>query len=253
MLFLDMVSSGGLSRLPGSRHLGTFGTLFGPLPKLRLYLSSDLPQNLTVLSSLPLASDLASGLHVTVLTSLKAFSQSVYTKTKKIHCEWLWETYSECPGRFDTHWPVTLDRLVYDSTGYCTVGTPCHRVDPVFTMRWVSTRRNSDKRRTLDEGKKISPIWVSAQGRPEFCLCFRIKELNKIEVVICDLGAVRGKCQARDLIVDGQRRLSRSSRRLPYLYGWVPASTSNLFVVWTEGNTRNITVKCSIVSTQHVW
>ena len=72
-LCLDMVSSGGLSRLPRSRYQGTLGTLLGPLPERRLYLSSDAPQILTVWSSLPLARDLASGLHVTAFTSLKAF------------------------------------------------------------------------------------------------------------------------------------------------------------------------------------
>ena len=46
-LWLDMVSSGGLSRLPRSRHLGTFRTLLGPLPKRPLYLSSDAPQIFT--------------------------------------------------------------------------------------------------------------------------------------------------------------------------------------------------------------
>jgi hypothetical protein len=51
-LCLDMVSSGGLS----------------PLPKRPLYLSSEAPQILTVLSWLPLARELASGLHVTVVT-----------------------------------------------------------------------------------------------------------------------------------------------------------------------------------------
>ena len=70
-LCLDMVWSGGLSRLPRWRHLRTLGTLLGPLPERRLYLSSDEPQILTVLSSLPLARDLASGLNVTAFTSLK--------------------------------------------------------------------------------------------------------------------------------------------------------------------------------------
>ena len=73
---LDMVSSGGLTRLPRSRHLGPFGTLLGPLPKRPLYLSSDGPHSFRVLSSLPLASDFASGLNVTVLTSLKSFKHA---------------------------------------------------------------------------------------------------------------------------------------------------------------------------------
>ena len=78
-----MVSSGGLSRIPGSRHLGTFGTLLGSLPERQLYLSSDAPQILTVLSSLPLASHLASGLHVTALTQLKAFKSYVLFPLQK--------------------------------------------------------------------------------------------------------------------------------------------------------------------------
>jgi hypothetical protein len=82
-LCLDMVSSGGLSRIPGSRHLGTFGTLLGSLPERQLYLSSDAPQILTVLSSLPLASHLASGLHVTALTQLKAFKSYVLFPLQK--------------------------------------------------------------------------------------------------------------------------------------------------------------------------
>ena len=28
-----------------------------------------------------------------------------------------------------------LDRLVYASTGYCTVGAECNREDPAFAMR----------------------------------------------------------------------------------------------------------------------
>ncbi len=67
-LCLDMVSTGS-------------STLLGPLPEHRLYLSSDAPQIITVLSSLALARDLASGLHVTALTSLKAFkSVSMHKK-----------------------------------------------------------------------------------------------------------------------------------------------------------------------------
>jgi hypothetical protein len=51
--------------------------------------------------------------------------------------------------------------------------------------------------------------------------------------------------------VPAQRRHARASRRLPYLDGIVPAATSNLFAVRTEGNTRDIAVKSSKVSTQH--
>ncbi len=53
--------------------------------------------------------------------------------------------------------------------------------------------------------------------------------------------------------VADQRRQARASRRLPYLYGGVVASTSNLFPIETEGNTRDFPVKCSIVSTHHTF
>ncbi len=53
--------------------------------------------------------------------------------------------------------------------------------------------------------------------------------------------------------VPAQRRYARASRRLPNSDALVPAATSNLFAVWTEGNTRYVTVKCSIVSTHHTF
>ena len=141
-LCLDMVSSGGLSRLPRSRHLGTFGTLLGPLPKRPLYLSSDAPHILTVLSSLPLASDLASALHVTALTSLKAF------KSVSMHKNNLFE---KALGMMDVRnllWVTGQGRyaltrlrvpdpkcLVPASTGYfCAVWRPRHGPDPAIPM-----------------------------------------------------------------------------------------------------------------------
>ena len=102
-LCLDMVSSGGLSRLPRSRHLGTFGTILGSLPECRLYLSIDAPQTRTVLSSLPLASDLVSGLHATEVTlrfrcdeSVQEATQSKGKPTKKEKKEKK-SHRSECP------------------------------------------------------------------------------------------------------------------------------------------------------------
>ena len=139
-LCLDMVSSGGLSRLPRSRHLGPFGTLLGPLPKRPLYLSSDGPQSFRVLSSLPLASDFASGLNVTVLTSLKSFkSVSMHKKNcfeKALGM--LVRNLPWVPG--EVRHTLTrvgvpeLDRLVFASTGDCTVETPCNRVHPAVCV-----------------------------------------------------------------------------------------------------------------------
>ena len=53
--------------------------------------------------------------------------------------------------------------------------------------------------------------------------------------------------------VPAQRRHARASRRLPYLDGAVLASTSKLFAVWSEANTPDMPVKCSIVSTHHTF
>ena len=153
-LCLDMVSSGGLSRLPRSRHLGTFGTLLGPLPKRPLYLSSDAPQIFTELSSLPLASDFASGLNVTVLTSLKSFkSVSMHKKNcfeKALGM--LVRNLPWVPG--EVRHTLTrvgvpeLDRLVFASTGDCTVETPCNREHPACAMRRVSTSNHSGNGKT---------------------------------------------------------------------------------------------------------
>ncbi len=79
---------------------------------------------------------------------------------------------------------------------------------------------------------KLSPVPVPGQRRPEFCLCLCIKNLNLIPVGSCDLGSVGGKCHAADRIVDAQGRLARASRRLPYLDGFVPASTGYFCAVW---------------------
>jgi hypothetical protein len=50
-----------------------------------------------------------------------------------------------------------LDSAVTAATGKLfAVWAPCHRVDPVFAMRWVSSRRKSGKGRKLDTEKKIS-------------------------------------------------------------------------------------------------
>ena len=46
-----------------------YGVVLRPKPTTRLYLSSDAPQILRVVSSLPLGRELASGLHVTALTA----------------------------------------------------------------------------------------------------------------------------------------------------------------------------------------
>jgi hypothetical protein len=102
------------------------------------------------LSSLPLASDLASGLHVTAFTSLKAFKS---VSILKINCfekalgmmlvrnsPWVTGQVRHALTRVGV---PELDRLVFASTGYCTVGPPCHRVDTAFAMRWVSKRSNS--------------------------------------------------------------------------------------------------------------
>ena len=139
---LDKVSSGGLSRLPRLRHLGTFGTLLGPLPKRLLYLSSDAPQILTVLSSLPLARELASGLHVTALTSLKAFKsvKSACTKTivlKQVRGKF-WETYPECPLRVNTHWPVLVFQIliVLSPLPLATLPSGLHATEDTLRLRW---------------------------------------------------------------------------------------------------------------------
>jgi hypothetical protein len=95
---VSMVSSGVFAKTTDiCPHF--FGTLLGLLPKRRLYLSSDAPQILTVLSSLPLTSDLVSGLHDTVDTrvdvkrrlafssrSLSELDRPVPTKLS-FHCE----------------------------------------------------------------------------------------------------------------------------------------------------------------------
>jgi hypothetical protein len=76
-----------------------------------------------------------------------------------------------------------LDRLVFASTGNCTVETPCNREHPAFAMRWVSTRsvltpecadfgvcwlrqrENHKIEKKEEKRKKISPIWMPPQGR----------------------------------------------------------------------------------------
>ena len=214
-----MVSSGGLSRLPRSRHQGTLGTLLGPSPERRLYLFSDAPQILTVWSSLPLARDLASGLHVTAFTSLKAFKsgrrgcrKTIVLKSSGNGCEkftrsaragstrtdpcWCSRSWSSCL-RF--HW------LLY-RRGWMQQRGPC--VCDAMSQHKKQLRQG----KTLDEEKKISLIWVP-----------------------------------------GQRRHARASRRLPYLDGFVHASTGHFLTICTEANTQDFPVKCSIVSIHHTF
>ena len=52
--------------------------------------------------------------------------------------------------------------------------------------------------------------------------------------------------------VSAQRRHARAIQRLPYLDGFVPASTGNVLAIWREANTQDSPVKYSIVSTPHV-
>jgi hypothetical protein len=61
------------------------------------------------------------------------------------------------------------------------------------------------------------------------------------------------ECPLASTVADGQRRHARASRRLPNSNVFVPAATCNLFPVWAEGNTRDRSVKCSIVSTHHTF
>jgi hypothetical protein len=123
------------------------------------------------LSSLPLASDLASALHVTALTSLKAFKSVSMHKNNcfenalgmmMVVRNLRWVTGQ---GRYTlTRVCVPeLDRIVFASTGYCPVGPPCHRVDPAFAMRWVSTLKQLRPGKKIGEKKKILRIWVPAQ------------------------------------------------------------------------------------------
>jgi hypothetical protein len=53
--------------------------------------------------------------------------------------------------------------------------------------------------------------------------------------------------------VPAQRQLALASRRLPDFDRPVPASAGNLLTIWTEANTRDKAVKCSIVSTHHTF
>jgi len=204
-----------MCRLPRSRHLGTFGTLLGPLPKRPLYLSSDAPHILTVLSLLPLASDLASALHVTALTSLKAFKSVNIHKNKCFekalgmvvrNLPWVPGQVRHALTRVGV---PELDRLVFASTGNCTVETPCNREHPAFAMRWVSTRS------------------VLTPECADFGVCWlRQRENHKIE-------KKEGKRKKISPIwVAPQCRLARASRRLPYLYGVVFASTCYFCAVW---------------------
>ena len=155
---LDMVSSGGPSRLPRSRHLGAFGTLLGPLPKRRLYLSSDAPQMLIVLSSLPLASDLASALHVTALTSLKAFKSVSMHKNNCFEkalgmmvVRNLPRVTGQCRlARASRRLPYLYGFVPASACYFCAAWAVNHRRDPAFSMKCVSTRSNSGRVRKID-------------------------------------------------------------------------------------------------------
>jgi hypothetical protein len=113
------------------------------------------------LSSLPLASDLASALHVTALTSLKAFKS---VSMHKNNC------FEKALGMMDVRnlpWVTGQGRLAFKSASrayyphlYCfivaaggklgAVVVPWYRADTAFSMRCVSTRSNSGRVRKLD-------------------------------------------------------------------------------------------------------
>jgi hypothetical protein len=124
------------------------------------------------LSSLPLASDLASALHVTALTSLKAFKSVSMHKNNLFEKalgmmdvrNLLWVTGQ---GRYAlTRLRVPdLDGVVPASACYfCAVWAVNHRVDPAF--RWDESARETtrqEKKIRQNWKKKISRIWVPGQ------------------------------------------------------------------------------------------
>jgi hypothetical protein len=124
------------------------------------------------LSSLPLASDLASALHVTALTSLKAFKSVSMHKNNCFenalgmmmvvrNLRWVTGQGGYALARLSV---PDLKCLVPASASYfCAVWAVNHREDPAIPMRWVSTRSNSGRVRKLEFFFLISPIWVPAQ------------------------------------------------------------------------------------------
>jgi len=65
-----------------------------------------------------------------------------------------------------------LDSLVLVFTGqWRSVWDPCHRLDPVFVMRWVNTRTNSDNGRKLEGGKKSHQSECPLRVEFTFPLC----------------------------------------------------------------------------------
>jgi hypothetical protein len=121
------------------------------------------------LSSLPLGSDFASGLNVTVLTSLKSF-KSVNMHKKNCFEKALGMVVRNLPWvSGEVRHALTrvgvpeLDRFVSASTGDRVVETPCNRVHPACAMRRVSTTNHSGNGKTTKlkkkkNKKKISPI-----------------------------------------------------------------------------------------------
>ncbi len=116
----------GLGHVTFYRHPGRYPTLF---------------HFFRVVSSLPLASDFASGLNVTVLTSLKSFKsvrmhkKNCFEKALGIVVRNLPRVSGQVRHVLTRVGVPELDRLVFASTGHCTVETPSNRVHPAFTMR----------------------------------------------------------------------------------------------------------------------